>query len=479
MNEQEIETFLRREIKAINQTLAAHQVAAGAKLQEALVGGRSLILYRLRLAPSERIANVERTLPEVSEVLGELRRHRTAVRLQVQPLALEVPHWNPAPIPLPPQRLEETPPGGALVGRVYDFGGARPLYLDPDQDPHALIVGTTGSGKSNLLNVMLGSMAWATTPDQLRTITIDLKNTDLRWAAKLPHNLAWAGDPETAAAALEQAHAEMIRRRDGHRPPWRMLVIVDELAQLADVAGAMERLNSLTALGRGFGVHVWAATQHPTRELIGKLTTANFTLRLCGMVTDAQAAAIAAGRGGSGAERLPGRGAFLWIAGATLQRFTAYRLPFSPEQENAVGLVRLTRDTRHKWFDHVRPPSRAPTGAQAAAAADPHPPQPTPIDQLADQIAELWAAGASKNAMAKHALGKPYGGGYAYKIDQAIARLEARAAATTDISTPSAGADRQAKEGVEGEVEVEATPLFPLPTGRLHPPTRTKTTRSC
>ena len=56
MNEQEIGTCLRREIKAINQTLAAHQVAAGARLQEALVGGRSLILYRLRLAPGERIA---------------------------------------------------------------------------------------------------------------------------------------------------------------------------------------------------------------------------------------------------------------------------------------------------------------------------------------------------------------------------------------------------------------------------------------
>lgn len=476
MNEQELERLLHRELGAINRTLAAHQVNAGARLCDALIGGRSLILYRVRLGPGERIANVERVIPELAEVIGEARGRRTAIRLQVQPLALELPHWEPAPITLHPRRLTETPAGGALVGMVYDFAGARALHLDPDQDPHTLIVGTTGSGKSNLLNVMLGSMAWATSPAQLRTVTIDLKNTDLRWAERLPHNLAFAGEPGRAGLVLERAHAEMIRRRDGHRPPWRMLIVVDELAQLADVPGAMQRLNDLTALGRGFGVHVWAATQHPTRELLGRLTTANFTLRLCGLVTDSQAAAIAAGRGGSGAERLPGRGAFLWIAGAQLHRFTAYRLPFTVDQENAVGLVGLSRDVRRRWGEETQRLQQThgehgqPAVFAVGAPATPEPSAPDPIDLVADKIAELWAAGASKNAMSRHALGKPYGGGYAFKIDQAIARLEERAAATsTDGSTPPAGAAVQGVEGVEGEVVVDPAHPHTQATGGATP----------
>ncbi len=194
----------------------------------------------------------------------------------------------------------------------------------------------------------------------------------------------------------------------------------------------------------------------------------------------------AAGRGGSGAERLPGRGAFLWIAGAQLHRFTAYRLPFTVDQENAVGLVGLSRSIRRRWGEETQQlqhadgePSRPAVDALGAPETPGKnetvslmTPTPDPIDLVADKIAELWAAGASKNAMARHALGKPYGGGYAFKIDQAIARLEERAAATsTDDSTPSVGAAVQDIEGVKGVVVVDPAHPHTQATGGLYPST--------
>ena len=217
---------------------------------------------------------------------------------------------------------------------------------------------------------------------------------------------------------------------------------------------------------------MWAATQHPTRELIGKLTTANFTLRCAGWLPTSKRLRSQRGAWGSGAERLPGRGAFLWIAGATVQRFTAYRLPLSPEQDNAVGLVGWRGTRARSWLGQL-PATATSVAATPTAPAQPTPPARDNIDQVADQIAPLWRAGASKNAMAKHALGKPYGGGYAYKIDQAIARLAAQAATTTDGSAPSTGGTGPDKRGGGGGRGCSRsrgyTPLVFARRG-LHPP---------
>ena len=85
----------------------------------------------------------------------------------------------------------------------------------------------------------------------------------------------------------------------------------------------VELLTRLVQRGRQAGVHVVAATQRPTSQLLGGLMKANFPVRLVGRVMSSQDALLAAGVGGTGAERLSGRGAFIMVAEGRITRLQA------------------------------------------------------------------------------------------------------------------------------------------------------------
>jgi DNA segregation ATPase FtsK/SpoIIIE, S-DNA-T family len=87
--------------------------------------------------------------------------------------------------------------------------------------------------------------------------------------------------------------------------------------------------------GREAGIHVIGATQKPSSAVIGPLVKANFPVRLVGHVVSAEDARVAAGVGGTGAERLTGRGDFVAVYGPGLIRFQAAYLSVN-EIEAAV-----------------------------------------------------------------------------------------------------------------------------------------------
>jgi len=89
---------LRNEITIINQTLAAFGVDAGTKPSWTMVAGNSFVAYGLRTGATQRISDVQRLLPELSERLSAARRRPTPVRLREMPLALEVAHPRPEPL---------------------------------------------------------------------------------------------------------------------------------------------------------------------------------------------------------------------------------------------------------------------------------------------------------------------------------------------------------------------------------------------
>ncbi|HLF25209.1 MAG TPA: FtsK/SpoIIIE domain-containing protein, partial [Anaerolineae bacterium] len=98
--------------------------------------------------------------------------------------------------------------------------------------------------------------------------------------------------------------------------------------ELADLAltggkGVLEALGRLAQRGREAGLHVIACTQKPATSVLGSVTKANFPVRLVGRVTSLEDARVATGLGGSGAERLSGRGDFLAVSGAGMTRFQA------------------------------------------------------------------------------------------------------------------------------------------------------------
>jgi len=111
-----------------------------------------------------------------------------------------------------------------------------------------------------------------------------------------------------------------------------IVVVIDELADLLMTGGKpMETaLTRLTQRGREAGIHIVAATQKPSAEVLGPLIKANFPVRLVGRVTSGSDARTATGWTGTGAERLMGRGDFVAVAEGRVMHFQAAYV--SPEE---------------------------------------------------------------------------------------------------------------------------------------------------
>jgi S-DNA-T family DNA segregation ATPase FtsK/SpoIIIE len=104
-----------------------------------------------------------------------------------------------------------------------------------------------------------------------------------------------------------------------------VVVIIDELADLLMIGGKeiQTPLTRLLQRGRSCCIHIIAATQKPSADVLGPLIKANFPVRLVGRVTSATDARVASGWSGTGAERLLGRGDFVAVAEGRVMRFQA------------------------------------------------------------------------------------------------------------------------------------------------------------
>lgn len=417
-----IEGLLSREIATINRTFAHFGVQAATSPALTLVAGSSFVAYGLRTGSAQRISEIEGVLDELGERLSAGRRCATPVRLRRMPLALEVAH--PAPRPLDWKRaVMQVGAGRMVAGRNYSVTPAADLVLDLDKQPHVLVAGTTGSGKSTMLRMMLASLAFSSSPSALRMVIVDRKHLDMVPFARLPHTEAASYTAEDAQRAVATVHAELQRRVEAGHGRWsRLVLVIDELAQLD--AASLELLAAVLAVGRSMLVNVIAATQHPTVRLIGD--KANYAVRLVGQVVDGPTAALATGRKQTGAEVLPGAGAFLYVDGGRLERVQAYYLDGGTTAA-LVGVI------GQKWGSTpVQLPVVEPATVGVERVED-------EITRIAGLIRRLWEQGASKSAMCREALSKPYAGSYATKIDRAIQLLES--------STTTTGEGR----GVRGE----------------------------
>lgn len=420
----ELERQLSSEIEIINRTLAAFGVDAGTRPAWTTIAGGSFVVYGLRTGPAQRISDVQRLLPELSERLSAARRRPTPVRLREMPLALEVAHPSPRPLDWR-GAIMRVGAGRMVAGRNYSASPVGDCVIDLAQKPHVLVAGMTGSGKSTMLRMMLSTLAFNAAPDLLQLALIDLKNEDLVPFAQLPHvaMAAWMGDD--ARRVVATVHAELQRRVQAGTGEWpRLVLVIDELAQLEQTA--LDLLSAILAIGRSKRIHVLAATQHPVVRLIGD--KANYSIRLVGQVADAQTAALATGRKNSGAELLPGAGAFLLVDGAQLDRLQAYNMG----ADAAASMVKVISE---KWGGASTP--LLPMTVEPMTPVE-------EVERIARTIEPLWRQGASKNAMCKAALNRPYAGSYAAKIDRALALLDG---STTTPTKRQFGVVFQAEDG--------------------------------
>jgi S-DNA-T family DNA segregation ATPase FtsK/SpoIIIE len=198
-------------------------------------------------------------------------------------------------------------PGSTAV--VIGVTAEGPHRLDLRHDgPHVLIGGTTGSGKSELLQTMIASLAVASSPEQLGFVLIDYKGgSAFAECARLPHTLGLVTDldPHLTERALLSLTAELqrrekllrdagakdlddflARRRPGEPQIARLVLVVDEFRMLADeLPTFLDGMVRIAALGRSLGVHLVLATQRPAGVVSADIA-ANVNLRIALRVRD-------------------------------------------------------------------------------------------------------------------------------------------------------------------------------------------------
>ena len=192
------------------------------------------------------------------------------------------------------------------------------LYADMLNVPHLLIGGTTGSGKSVLINQLI-TTGIAYTPAHKQFILIDPKRVELYKYAHLPHCMYYADTPERIENALTESIRVMEERFERMRAQGLTMsdqsdiyIIIDELADMMTTRPRTygPLIQRLAQLGRAARMHVIAATQCPLREVIPTPIKVNFDNRICLRTRNAQDSRNIMGE--SGGEKLPPYGECYW-----------------------------------------------------------------------------------------------------------------------------------------------------------------------
>jgi len=258
------------------------------------------------------------------------------------------------------QALGRHPTGGGrwLVGRT-ERGNTLTAGLY-DMTPHWGVSGTTGSGKTTALLSAINQLS--RDPDN-RLILVDAKyGASLRPVANCRGRVGpLAGDLFTARAALSWACQEMTHRySNGRRDHRRLIIVIDEVQDIANDPQTAEALRLLVAQGRGAHIHTIVATQHPVIAALGGPTVGrNLVGRLTLKVMDAKASEVAMTVTSPRADHLLGHGDAYVMPGP-------YRVQVAYDDRDPVNGDPEMPD----WPDNVNLPdvSGWPSGPEVALA---------------------------------------------------------------------------------------------------------------
>lgn len=230
--------------------------------------------------------------------------------------------------------------GGPLELAIGRDAEGTPVVADLAKMPHLLIAGTTGSGKSVMINSIITTLLMRALPEDVRLIMVDPKRVELAGYNGLPHlYVPVVTEPKQAASALQWAVSEMERRlkvferlnvrkistynekqaagefEHYDNPPLKMpylVIIIDELSDLMMVAGkdVEASIVRIAQLGRAAGIHLIVATQRPSSNVVTGLIKANITNRIAFNVATGIDSRVIIDQ--MGAEKLTGLGDMLF-----------------------------------------------------------------------------------------------------------------------------------------------------------------------
>ncbi len=246
-------------------------------------------------------------------------------------VGIEVPNQSVATVGmreiLESKEFRERKPGGLHFVLGKDVAG-KPWTADLGRMPHLLVAGATGSGKSVCLNVIIMTLLYTFSPDEMKFLMVDPKRVELQVYNGLPHLVTPVITKTTETVnALKWALREMDHRYDllskvGARDlasynarvedkiPY-LAIFVDELADLmatssSEIEGPIVRL---AQMARAVGIHLILATQRPSVDVITGLIKANVPARIAFAVASSTDSRTILDQ--QGADKLIGRGDML------------------------------------------------------------------------------------------------------------------------------------------------------------------------
>jgi DNA segregation ATPase FtsK/SpoIIIE, S-DNA-T family len=280
-------------------TLALSDLGVVAHVVRAVVGPR-VTRYELRLGSGVKVGKVRNLQQDIAYALAATEVRILAPIPGKSAVGVEVPNTRPAKVTLGDvfQAYPDANDWTLPVGLGKDISG-RAVFFDLSEMPHLLVAGTTGSGKSVMLNGLLTSLLLTTDPRQVKMVLIDPKRVELSQFGRVPHLITpVVTDVKKAANALAWAVAEMERRYEvlekigvrsvegyNDRAETQMpyvVVVIDELADLMMQAGAKveDAIIRLAQKARAVGIHIVVATQRPSVDVITGMIKANVPSRI-------------------------------------------------------------------------------------------------------------------------------------------------------------------------------------------------------
>lgn len=293
-------------------TQYALEITMGTKLSKITALGNDLALA---LAAPTGAVRIEAPIPGRSLVGIEIPNKKAEIVTLKRMLSSPVFTNNADPLSVP-------------LG--LDVSG-QPQATSISKMPHVLIAGTTGSGKSVIMNAWITTFLFRTKPDELRMILVDPKRVELAIYNGIPHLLTEViVEPQLILKALSWTVAEMenrykefakagVRNLEGYnaidgvqKKPF-ILFVIDELADLMIFAPgeAEEMITRIAQMARATGIHLILATQRPSVDVITGLMKANIPTRLAFNVSTMIDSRVIIDS--PGAEKLLGKGDMLFM----------------------------------------------------------------------------------------------------------------------------------------------------------------------
>ena len=384
------------------------------------VSGPHVTRYELRLAPGIKMSKVAQLKDDIAYALAAEQVRilapipgKTAVGVEVPNRVRKMVHLGDV--------FQDSPRGWSplSVWLGKDIAG-KAIGTDLAKQPHILIAGTTGSGKSGCVNAMLSSVLLRSSPNEVRMVLVDPKRVELNHYEGIPHLLTpVVTSPRLAANVLGNLIKEMeerygvmsraktrslvelnrVRVKQGEAPLPYILCVIDELADLMMVAPAdvEDSIIRLAQKSRAVGIHLVLATQRPSADVITGMIKANVPARIAFAVSSQTDSRVILDQ--NGAESLLGQGDMLFRPSGE-SRSARIQGAFIAEEE----IEKLTDHWRRQGEPELQEElleAVEPEEEEGAAEGDFDPDQD---DLLGDAIATVVQMGTASTSMLQRRL---------------------------------------------------------------------------